>query len=207
MAHDAAILLTIAALWFATAVAPGPNFLVTTRTALRTDRATGLRIAAGIACGSSVWGLAGFFGIQTLFTVAPWLYLALKAGGCAYLIVIGARYLLGSFRSESTPADLARPVTNGSAGLLGFLTSIANPQTALSTASLFAATLPPAPSIYLGIGAIAVMTLIAFAWYGFVASVLTTRPAAAAFIRLRRWIDRIAGVAFLGFGVKAALER
>jgi threonine/homoserine/homoserine lactone efflux protein len=94
-----------------------------------------------------------------------------------------------------------------SAVLLGLVTSLANPQSALSVASLFAATLPPQPSIALGIGAAAVMTAVAITWYGFVACVLTIRPAAAMFARLRRWIDRVAGLAFLGFGTKLALER
>ena len=51
------------------------------------------------------------------------------------------------------------------------------------------------------------MTAVAIIWYGFVACVLTIRPAAAAFARLRRWIDRVAGLAFLGFGTRLALER
>lgn len=70
MANAAPVLLTIALLWFATAVAPGPNFLVTSRTALRTDRATGLKTTLGIACGTAVWGLAGFVGVHALLTLA-----------------------------------------------------------------------------------------------------------------------------------------
>ena len=200
-------LLTIALLWFATTVAPGPNFVVTTRTALRSDRATGLRITLGIACGTAVWGFAGFFGVHALFTLAPWLYLALKLGGSTYLIAIGVKYVVGSFRAEPPAATHLRPMSDGSAVLLGFLTSVANPQTALSTASLFAATLPAGSSIYLGIGAVVVMTIVAIVWYGFVACVLTTRRAAAAFSRIRRWIDRAAGAAFVVFGTRLALER
>jgi threonine/homoserine/homoserine lactone efflux protein len=37
--------------------------------------------------------------------------------------------------------------------------------------------------------------------------VLTTRPAVAALARVRRWIDRIAGVAFVVFGTRFAFER
>jgi threonine efflux protein len=203
----APVLTTIALLWFATAVAPGPNFVVTTRTALLHDRATGVRTAFGIACGTSIWGLAGFFGIHALFTMAPWLHLALKLGGSAYLILLGIRYLISSFRLEPPSAVRVRAMSTRSAVLLGLVTSLANPQTALSTASLFAATLPPSPSISLGIGATVVMTAVAIVWYGFVACVLTIRPAAAAFAHIRRWIDRVTGLAFLGFGTKLALER
>jgi threonine/homoserine/homoserine lactone efflux protein len=120
-------------------------------------------------------------------------------------MVIGAKYLLGSFRAE--PVVAREPRSNRSAVFLGFFTSIANPQSALSTTSLFAATMPPQPAISLGLGAVAVMTFVAISWYGFVACALTTRPAAAAFLRLRRWIDRVAGLAFLVFGTRLALER
>jgi threonine/homoserine/homoserine lactone efflux protein len=204
--HAVPVLATIALLWFAAAVAPGPNFLITTRTALLTDRHTGLRTALGIACGASVWGFAGFFGVHALFVLAPWLHLALKLSGSAYLVLIGLKYLLGSFRADA-PIGPPREMTGRSALLLGAFTSLANPQTALSTASLFAATLPPQPSIYLGVAAVVVMTVIVFVWYAFVACVLTTRRAAAAFSRMRRWIDRLAGVAFVVFGARLAIER
>ncbi|HLY90368.1 MAG TPA: LysE family transporter [Acetobacteraceae bacterium] len=207
MPQTASVLLTIALLWSATAVAPGPNFFLTTRTALLKSRATGVQTALGIACGSSIWGLCGFFGIHTVFTLAPWLYLALKVGGSIYLIAIGGRYLVNSFRPVTAVPVMPQPTSTVAAVRLGMVTSLANPQSALSTASLFAATLPPHPSLWLGAGAITVMTAVAAIWYGFVACVLTMRPAAAAFARLRRWIDRVAGLAFLGFGTRLALER
>lgn len=201
------ILFTIALLWFATAVAPGPNFVVTTRIALLHDRPTGLRTALGIACGTSIWGLGGFFGVHALFTLAPWLHVALKLCGSAYLILLGIKYVANGFRPEASMPTRVRSMSSRSAVLLGLVTSLANPQSALSVASLFAATLPPQPSIALGIGAATVMTAVAICWYGFVACVLTIAPAAAAFSRFRRWIDRAAGLAFLGFGSRLALER
>ena len=51
------------------------------------------------------------------------------------------------------------------------------------------------------------MTAVAATWSMFFACVLTIRPAAAAFMSIRHWIDRIAGLAFLGFGARLALER
>lgn len=203
----ASLLLTIALLWFATAVAPGPNFIATTRIALLHGRVTGMRTAVGIACGTSLWGLAGFFGVHALFTLAPWLHLALKLGGSAYLILLGVKYLASSYRREPIPLARPRAMSTRSAVLFGMVTSLANPQTALSVASLFAATLPPQPSIVLGISAALAMTVVSLAWYSLVACALTVRRAALAFRRVRHWIDRIAGLAFLGFGTRLALER
>jgi threonine/homoserine/homoserine lactone efflux protein len=201
------LLLTIGVLWSAAVIAPGPNFVITTRAALLGGRGAGLRTALGIACGATVWGIAGFFGVHALFALAPWLYLCLKLGGSAYLILLGIRLCRNSLRPDAGPANPRDAAASGTAFWRGLLTSLANPQTALSTASLFAATLPQQPSLLLGLAAIAVMATIAMAWYSVVACVLTLRPAAAMFSKLRRWIDGIAGLAFLGLGTRLALER
>jgi threonine efflux protein len=207
MRQAAPVLLTIGLLWSAAVIAPGPNFLITARTALLNSRTAGIRTAFGISCGAIVWGLAGFLGVHVLLTLAPWLYVGLKLGGSAYLVLLGIRFYRDSFHHEAASSGPGAAMLRGSAFQRGFLISIANPQTSLSTAGLFAATLPAQPNPALGVGAVAIMATIALVWYGFVACVLTLRPAAAIFARSRRWIDRIAGVAFIGLGTKLALER
>jgi len=59
----------------------------------------------------------------------------------------------------------------------------------------------------LGLVAAATMGAISLGWFGLVVRLLTAAPAAAAYSRLRRWIDRVAGAAFIGFGTRLALER
>lgn len=161
----------------------------------------------GIACGALVWGVAGFFGVHALFTLAPVLSLVMKLGGGLYLIALGMRYLRNGFRADPGLPMRETAGCGGASLRTGFMTSIANPQSALSTASLFAATLPPLPSLGLGLGAILVMAGIAIAWYALVACVLTLRPMAVLFARARRWIDRLAGLAFIGLGARLALQR
>lgn len=207
MHHTAAILASITAIWFVTVLVPGPNFLLTTRVALTNARATGLRAVLGIACSTTLWGLAGFFGVHALFTAAPWLYLALKLSGGIYLAVLGTRMLVASFGPHPPIPAGGRMLSTGSAFRRGLLTGLANPKMALFTTSLFAATMPPHPLLVLGIAAVAIMVTLDLAWYGFVACALTTRRAAAAFLRLRHWIDRLAGLAFVAFGAHLALER
>jgi threonine/homoserine/homoserine lactone efflux protein len=201
------VLVTIGFLWSAAVIAPGPNFLITARTSLLNSRAAGIRTALGISCGAIVWGLDGFLGVHALLTLAPWLYAGLKLGGSAYLILLGIKFCRDSFHDRTASYDHAPTTLHSSAVWRGFLISIANPQTSLSTASLFAATLPEQPPLALGVGAIAILAMIALVWYGFVASALTLRPAAAMFARCHHWIDRIAGVAFIGLGTKLAFDR
>jgi threonine/homoserine/homoserine lactone efflux protein len=129
----------------------------------------------------------------------------MKVIGSAWLVLLGIRYVRNSFRPGNT---VKLSATDGPVASmrLGFLTSVANPQSALSTASLFAATLPEQPSAALGLAAIGLMAGIAIVWYALVACVLTLRPAAALFARLHQWIDRLAGLAFIGLGTRLALE-
>jgi threonine efflux protein len=200
------VLVAIALLWFAATLTPGPDFLLASRAAMTLSRERAQRVVLGIACGTVVWGLAGFFGIHALFAAAPWLYLALKLGGGAYLIVLGLRLLLGSGSPRGGPqAERRAPVA--SAFGLGLLTNLANPKAPLFATSLFAATLPAHPPVMLGFVAAATMGAISLGWFGLVVRLLTAPPAAAAYARLRRWIDRVAGAAFIGFGAKLALER
>jgi threonine/homoserine/homoserine lactone efflux protein len=206
MQHASAVLLNIGILWSAAVMAPGPNFVITTRAALLSGRSAGLHTALGLACGAMVWGAAGFFGIQGLFSLAPWLYLGLKLGGSAYLIALGLGFLRAGIRNDPMRPPPSVP-SDGPAAWRALLVSVANPQSALSTASLFAATLPDQPPLWLGIAAIGLMSAIAVLWYGVVACVLTVPLAAAAFRRARHWIDRLAGATFVALGLRLALER
>ena len=208
MGGTAGTLGLIAALWLAALISPGPDFLLVTRISVTRGRAQAMRTVFGVAAGLGVWAVAGFFGIHALFVAAPWLYLALKVAGGAYLIVLGVRLIAGSWASspiEHRPERADRP--GGRAFQLGFVTNLANPKAPIFVSSLFAATLPQHPPIGLGLGAVAVIFLLSLGWYALVARLLTLRRVADAFARLRHWIDRAAGLAFMAFGSRLVLDR
>ncbi|ACL61454.1 LysE family transporter [Methylobacterium nodulans] len=188
-------------------IAPGPDFLLISRLSVTRGRAAALSASLGVALGVGAWGSAGFFGIHALFTAAPWLYLALKLGGGAYLVVLGLRLLAGSLGRSAAQDEAPPAAPRGRAFGLGLLTNLANPKAPLFVSSLFAATLPPEPPVALGIAAVALMVGIAFGWFAVVVHVLTLRRVADGYLRLRRWIDRAAGLAFMGFGTRLMLDR
>lgn len=199
-----AVLASISTIWFLAHLSPGPDFLVTVRVAMTQTRAAALRTVLGITVGTVIWCVAGFFGIHALFASTPWLYIGLKYAGGAYLAYLGLRMVIAGLRPPA--ADAAPPPMSAqSAFHLGLLTNLANPKAALFTASVFAATLPPDPSAALGLAATAVMTLISVVFYGLLAVVLTTPAASSAYARAQRWIDLVAGAAFVYFAVDFAL--
>jgi len=207
MHHYLVVLSTIAALWLAAMVAPGPDFLLVTRLSITQGRRVALRAAFGIATGISAWGTAGFFGIHALFMASPWLYVVLKVGGGAYLLFLGVRLFAGSWK-PTAPEALDIRVNGKMRGFrLGLITNLANPKAPLFVSSLFATTMPHHAPAALGIAAICLMFAIGLGWFALVARFLTIRRFADAFTRGRRWIDRAAGLAFMGFGTTLVLDR
>ncbi len=194
------VLAAISVIWFLAHLSPGPDFLVTVRVAMTQTRAAALRTVSGITVGTVIWCVAGFFGIHALFASTPGLYLALKYAGGAYLAYLGIRMVVAGLKPAKDDAA-PPPMSASSAFRLGLFTNLANPKAALFTASVFAATLPPDPPATLGLAATVVMTLISVVFYGFLAVVLTTPRAAAAYARAQRWIDLVAGGAFVFFAI------
>jgi threonine/homoserine/homoserine lactone efflux protein len=204
---DLGALLSVAALWALAAVSPGPNFLMTARVALTRSRRAGLSAIAGIALGTAIWGAAGCFGVQALFAAAPWMYLALKIFGATWLVFIGLQLIWRSRRNG--PGDLAgagRATANDRAFWLGLATTLANPRSAVSVASIFATTMPAEPTSMLSLMVIAVMVAVSVGWYGIVVCLFTLPQVSAGYRRARRWIERITGACFVLFGARLASE-
>ena len=210
MSYLITILLSVAAIWSIAVITPGPNFFITAQTGVKHSRISALFVVLGIVAGTAIWGLAGFFGVALLFAVAPWAYVALKIVGGGYLIYLGIKLLIASF--DTTPdkhesIDLRSLMSPIAAFRLGLLTNLANPKTAAFVASLFASTMPQQPSILLGITSILLMLSLSLLWYGAVAYLFSSPRLAIFYQRSRQWIDRIAGVIFIGFGIRLATDR
>lgn len=200
-------LLTVASIWLVAAVSPGPNFLLTAKIAVAQSRARGLAAVAGIALATAIWGICGLTGVQALFAAAPWAYLALKIGGAAYLVIMGLRLIINAADRAQQKAALATLPTPARAFTIGLVTSLANPRSALSVASLFAAALPPDPSPQMGIATVVTMVAISATWYACVVYLFASGAVADAYARARKWIDRAAGGLLVLFGVRLAMER
>ena len=202
------LLFSVATLWAFSVVSPGPNFLMTARLSIARSRREGLQAVAGVVIGTAIWGAAGCLGVQALFVAAPWAYLGLKIAGAAYLIVMGCQMLWQSVRhTRSDHFDVAGPGLKLSPFKLGLLTTLANPRSAVSVASIFATTMPPSPSLLLSLSVVALMAAISAGWYVCVVYLFSFRYLADGYRRFRRWIERVSGSLLVFFGVNLAVER
>ena len=209
MSGDLTTLLGVAAIWSIAVVTPGPNFFITAQIGLNRSRIAAFFVALGIALGTTVWGLAGFLGVTLLLTIAPWAYLLLKILGGGYLIYLGVKLVVASYLKKDGGSTDQQDLAMGpiAALRLGLFTNLANPKTAVFVTSLFASTLPARPTVFLGTLSIMIMVALSLSWYGAVAAVFSSHQMVGIYARARKWIDRIAGGIFVGFGLQLATSR
>lgn len=181
------------------AMSPGVSFLLVARTAMSSSRRVALSVAAGLGFGALIFAVIALAGLHTLLTLVPSLYTALKVAGGCYLLWLALKILR---RPSNRVIDSAAvdEVSVSKAFLTGVLTQISNPHTALVFASIFSAALSKniQPAMYI------ILPLMAFIidvlWYAIVACLLSSDGPRLAYIKYRKFIDKLSGgvMAFLG---------
>lgn len=184
-------------------ITPGPNFFITAQTTVKHSRSAGIFVVLGTCTGTIIWSLAGYFGIAYLFIAAPWIYTTLKVVGGSYIIYLGIRLIINSYKS-STQLDIH--LENSQSNFLnwwkGLITNLSNPKTAMFITSLFASVLPKEPTILIGIFIVTLMVAISLIWYFFVVLLFSSDKVSDYYNRMQKWLEGFAGIVFLVFGAK-----
>jgi threonine/homoserine/homoserine lactone efflux protein len=187
---------------------PGLDTALILRTAaVEGPRRAGLA-ALGIITGCLVWGAAVALGLGALLAASRLAFEVLRWAGAAYLLWLGLNLVL-------RPRD--RFELSGAAGAgggdlawmrRGLLTNLLNPKVGVFYVSFLPQFLPDGaaagPFIFL---LAAIHAALGLAWSA--ALIAATRPIAGALRKAAvvRWLDRLTGGVFVGFGLRLALER
>ena len=201
--HEFSALIGIVAAITVGVISPGPSFIMVARTAIASSRDEGLAVAVGMGLAGTVLSIAALAGLNSLLLAMPSLYLVLKVAGGLYLIYIGVRVWSGA-RSPlpvMVPAQVATGTRRRSL-LLGFTTNVSNPKTSIIYASVFAAFLPPAPSLAFNVAVVVLVTAVEVSWYSIVAMTLSTDRPRSAYLRYKATVDRVAGGVMMALGLK-----
>ncbi|ANI31860.1 threonine transporter [Yersinia entomophaga] len=199
MTYDLIALSAIGLAILLGAMSPGASFLLVARTAMSSSRRAALAVAVGMGFGALVFAVIALAGLHTLLTLVPSLYTSLKIAGGCYLLWLA----LKMFRRPSgriTHSVGTEDISISKAFTTGVFTQISNPHTALVFASIFSAALTTniQPAMYI------ILPLMAFIidvlWYALVSCLLSTDRPRQAYIRYRKFIDKLSGgfMAFLG---------
>ena len=178
-------------------ISPGPSFIFVAQTAMQKSRAHGVATSLGMGTGALVYSLVAIMGLFVILETVPTLYLALKIMGGFYL------FYLAYTMWKNADAPLADAASEGSSSnyhgslskayLLGLLTQLSNPKTAIVIGGIFMAFLPEKIPDY-SIPLLSIMAFIIDAgWYLIVTIALSTSKAQSIYVRFKKTINRFAG--------------
>ncbi len=183
-------------------MSPGPSFIVITRIAVSTSRASAIAASIGMGLGGVLFASLALLGIQSVLLAVPALYIALKVFGGLYLC-----YLAYSiFKNAKT--KIAETTTKNtlnsmkSSFWLGLVTQTSNPKTAIVYASVFAAFLPQSYSLSFTIILLFVVFTIEVSWYLCVALLMSSSHSKQLYLHYKTRFDRLAGLVMSGLGIK-----
>lgn len=189
------------------AISPGPSFVLVARTSMAASRVDGVFAAIGMGIGGVIFSAVVLLGLQAALASVPWLYLMLKLVGGLYLVYLAVRIWRGAKEPiviPGTEEGIRRSVKEPF--LLGLVTQLSNPKTAVVYGSIFAAllphNLPPSATLTLPF----LVFLVEAGWYSMVALALSSESSRAAYLQSKIHVDRVAGgvMGLLGLKLIAA---
>ena len=195
---------------------PGPDVLYIVTHALRSGARAGMVAALGITAGCFVHIFAAALGVSALMAASSTAFMVLKWAGAAYLVYVGVHMVLARAPSVSDLSAINSiantPHISCQKALKriffqGFWTNALNPKVALFFLAFVPQFITPAienkPLAFLLLGLL-------FNFNGLWVNIGWALAAAwmarrvGAVQRSMHWLERIAGVLFIGFGFKLA---
>ncbi|WP_265444517.1 LysE family translocator [Flexivirga meconopsidis] len=193
--------------WAVCVVTPGPDFLAVLRTAAARGRAAGLRVGLGVVCGMACWATLALVGLSALMARYEHLYLVIRAVGAVLLIGYGLHVLWSTRNAASSGAETPgmpngkQPQSHRHHWRLGLFTNLSNPKALVFFGALFATLMPHGASPAMRVALLAIMLAMGAGWFAAVSWCAGAQPVVAAYKRLQKVIDRVAGGVFAAIGL------
>ncbi|GAB3598466.1 LysE family translocator [Kineococcus gypseus] len=190
------------------ALTPGPNMMYLVSRSISQGWRAGMTSLCGTAVGFVVYMVMANLGLAAVFLIVPWLFIALKIAGAAYLLRLAWTTLRPGGKSLFETRELARD-SFGKLFRAGLLTNLLNPKVAILYLALIPQFTDPAAGSVVAQGfqlggiqilvGVAVNGAIIFA-AGSVATFLQRKPA---WMRWQKWVT---GTLLGAIGVKLAID-
>jgi threonine/homoserine/homoserine lactone efflux protein len=190
-------------------ITPGLDVALVLRTAAVEGPRKAWLAAFGVCLGTLGWGAIAALGLGALLAASQLAFEVLKWVGAAYLVWLGVGLILRP-RARFDIAAGAAPGPRTDLGWLwkGALNNLLNPKAGVFYISFLPQFVPahvPAAPFMFGLACLHV--IMGIAWFAVLIG--ATRPIAGALQKAAvvRWLDRLTGGVFIGFGVRLALDR
>lgn len=188
-------------------VSPGPSFVFIAQRSVSHSRSDGVAAALGMGVGGVVFAVLGLLGLQAVLASVPWVYALLKICGGLYLLYLALKIWKGASRPlhfQGTAHKSEHAGSRRGSFLLGVVTQLSNPKTAIVYGSIFAAMLPQHVPLAYSLSILPFVFLIEAGWYIIVAVALSSAGSRKAYAKSKRWIDRTAAGVMGLLGLKLA---
>ncbi len=201
---DAAHLIAFNLTLLAALASPGPALLLALRTTLVNGPRAGIATGAGLGLMAAIWTLAALLGLDVVFALFPFAYVAIKTVGALYLLWIAFTL----WRDARTPiAEGDQPLPRGRAFRTGLLVNLGNPKSVLFASAVLLVIFPPDLTLASKALIVANHLVVELLAYTCFALALGTPRARAAYLRLKPMLDRIAAGVLSLLGLRLLLSR
>ncbi len=198
------VLIGVFAVFIPALILPGPDFVAVVRSSMTHGTRAGLLTTLGVSLGLGLYATLSLVGLSAILMKYHWLTWAVRVLGGAYLIYLGIKLL----RTKPRPIefDEAGQPSRNRAVLFGFLVTLTNPKAIVLFASVVATAVTASTPVWLMVLMIGLVTASSLIWYSCVSLFMSSAPVMRRFQRARHWIERAAGVCFIGLGGKVLAD-
>ena len=188
-------------------ISPGPNGVLIARTVPISGRAAGFANVFGFVAAFYLHGALSVIGISVILVQSATAFTIVKYLGAAYLCWIGIKALLDSFQSNKKIAKgtAARKATIISAFFEGLLTNALNPKVSMFYLAAFPQFITVGETTVMSsFLLVSIHSILNAIWFGAMVMLLASLSKVASNEIFQRYLKRITGVVFIGFGLKLA---
>jgi homoserine/homoserine lactone efflux protein len=193
---------------FFLSLAPGPAVFLVISKSLGGRFGAGLAVTAGILLVNVVFFLLSALGVGVAIVAAPWLFIAIKVTGAAYLAYLGARGLydvwLANRQHQNMDAEAVKPIASASFGrdfMAAVLVQASSPKNIIIFLAIIPQFIDPTRPVFFQFAALCVVSVLVelpiLAGYAALAVYLVTRVKQT---RVRNGLECLAGVTLLVLG-------
>jgi threonine/homoserine/homoserine lactone efflux protein len=202
--------------WIAVAVVlivtPGPDTALIIRNAMRAGARAASFSAFGVGFGSSLWAAASVLGVAVLLLSSDLAFTVFKYAGAAYLVYLGLRSLIASFRTtadeDKGPAfTTAHRLDLRTAFAQGLINNLLNPKAGAIFVTAMPQFIEPHDSVVRLIAMVVCYDVLVVAWLCIYGYVVSRAGASRMGVRVRKGLERVTGTVMVGLGVRLAFER
>ena len=200
----ALVLISVFAVFIPALVLPGPDFVAVVRSSMSYGTRAGLLTTLGVTLGLCLYATLSLVGLSAILVKYQWLTWAVRVLGGSYLIYLGIKLL--RTKPRQIELDQAARPAGKRAILFGFLVTLTNPKAIVLFTSVFATAVTASTPTWLMGVMIALVGASSLTWYSCVSVFMSSAPVMRRFQRARHWIERAAGVCFIGLGGKVLAD-